>query len=521
MDPRRRHALLAALPCMLLLVAGPPARGRAEPAAPPFATHTEPIVLAGADVPGLAGASPASIVAWRYHAGWEQIPVQVDERTTVDAAVIYHRPDPTGVKLTVYADPRTWTGADPDATLDADDEVVFMAGDAGERAPSGPGPAGVTGQPGVEVALSDRAAPGATGYVYLFRQAGGLEPSAGARYVTYTFKLDAGDYKTVYDPMRGPNHEQSRVSTTAYVAGFSDRWVNDELRMVKEGVAGPDILDRHGVQFAPASCARSERTFADGVAPYPVGTFIANISGPVRAIRSYMGANSGPLTQRDHLFYARRQEVRTTLRVHSIPGIVDFLDFSAAALGMRYYSSAGPAAGVSIDGQGDLAPAALPAWELVAGEQGALTSVYTLASDLPGLSPVPFYQDASAPSMATCAGDTHAYGASGLWLDQTIACTDPLPAALGGTCPGSFRSLSTRRVLFFDAAGATTADATLHAGEVTSPLVATTDPWQPAAPPSPTAPTDTTTTPTTTTTPSPTKPGPRSLVSLPSLAKGP
>ena len=46
----------------------------------------------------------------------------------------------------------------------------------------------------------------------------------------------------------------------------------------------------------------------------------------MRAIRSYIGANSGPLTQREHVFYDGRSDVRTFLRVHAIPGL-DFLDY--------------------------------------------------------------------------------------------------------------------------------------------------------------------------------------------------
>ena len=92
-----------------------------------------------------------------------------------------------------------------------------------------------------------------------------------------------------------------------------------------------DILDRAKAQFAPGNCGRSEDTFNDAE-----GAFIANKSGPVRAIRSYIGANSGPLTQREHIFYERREDIRTFLRVHAIPGIMDYFDYSPAASGMTY-----------------------------------------------------------------------------------------------------------------------------------------------------------------------------------------
>ena len=65
-----------------------------------------------------------------------------------------------------------------------------------------------------------------------------------------------------------------------------------------------------------------------------------------------MGANSGPLTQRTHLMYRDREDVITDLRVHSIPGIMDFVDYSAAASGMTYRSSTLPG-GATIAGHLD------------------------------------------------------------------------------------------------------------------------------------------------------------------------
>ena len=87
-----------------------------------------------------------------------------------------------------------------------------------------------------------------------------------------------------------------------------------------------DILDRAKATLGPGVCGRSEDTFDDAE-----GAFIANKSGPVRAIRSYIGANSGPLTQREHIFYEQREDVRTFLRVHAVPGPWDFFDYSSAA----------------------------------------------------------------------------------------------------------------------------------------------------------------------------------------------
>ena len=48
----------------------------------------------------------------------------------------------------------------------------------------------------------------------------------------------------------------------------------------------------------------------------------------MRAIRSYVGANSGPLTERTHVFYRDRYTIVTDLRVHAVPGPLTYHDLS-------------------------------------------------------------------------------------------------------------------------------------------------------------------------------------------------
>ena len=67
-----------------------------------------------------------------------------------------------------------------------------------------------------------------------------------------------------------------------------------------------------------------------------------------------MGANSGPYTQREQIFYRTRQEVRIFLRVHAgMPSLMSFVDYSAGAMGMTYRNFALPA-GLAVDGERDL-----------------------------------------------------------------------------------------------------------------------------------------------------------------------
>ena len=93
----------------------------------------DPVVLTGADIPLLAGSQPGEIVAFRYAGGWEQIPVQIDERAELDYAIVYGESTPSGITTLDYTDADTYAGTDPDATFDDDDEIVFMAKDTGDR----------------------------------------------------------------------------------------------------------------------------------------------------------------------------------------------------------------------------------------------------------------------------------------------------------------------------------------------------------------------------------------------------
>ena len=43
-----------------------------------------------------------------------------------------------------------------------------------------------------------------------------------------------------------------------------------------------------------------------------------------------MGANSGVITQRETKMYEQREDQETFLRVHSIPGIMDYINFEVS-----------------------------------------------------------------------------------------------------------------------------------------------------------------------------------------------
>ncbi|HET6614465.1 MAG TPA: hypothetical protein VFH62_01150, partial [Dehalococcoidia bacterium] len=142
----------------------------------------DPVVLTGADVPALNGLAPDDVVAFKYDGGWQQIPVQVDERAVVNLGDVYDGAF-AGIDVLTYTDANTFTGADPDPAIDTNDEIVFMAKDAGDDPPSFAEPAGVVSASGVRLLVEDPLAPGESGVVFLFEQDGSLDPSAGQQYV--------------------------------------------------------------------------------------------------------------------------------------------------------------------------------------------------------------------------------------------------------------------------------------------------------------------------------------------------
>ena len=164
----------------------------------------------------------------------------------------------------------------------------------------------------------------------------------------------------------------------------------------------------------------------------PTGT------GPCARYATSSGANSGPHVQRQHIFYGSLEVINTYLRVHPIPGVMDFFDYSAAGHGLTYENgvqtpagvvSGTPAGGVTIDGQPDAVTGAgavaLPGFESVDGPQGALTMTQRLLTNNPDPGYHLVYRDGNVLGQNPCTGDDEElYGASGPQLNSTINNTD-------------------------------------------------------------------------------------------------
>ena len=469
----------------------------------------DPVVLKGSAISGMLGADPAQIAGFRWDAGgWTQVPVQVDERHTInvrqlypDAANGYVGPllnsegEPYGFELEVYADAKTRSGADADATFDADDEFTFMGGDAGPDAPAGAAPPeGVDGASGVKVSVDDPVAGGNAG-IYLFRAAGEIDQSGGLDYVDYDFKLTGltGGQTLLndYGYIHSSNPEDSTVTTENYELHSIDRWMEDELKVKAGDSTGVDILDREVAQATLTGCGRSEYTFSgrwtedstpgnDG-ATDDEGTYVAVIDGAVRAIRSYMGANSGPYVQREHTYYAGQEVNKVFLRVHLMTDLYAWTDYAPSASGMTYRDMKN-VGGVAVDGTPDtLVPTTTEdvangayAWQQLSGPQGSVSTVISSETDIPNASFGNYYLDDLTPTAGNekqCGGDGQSIGASGFGiLGPVTPNTDPRL----GSEENPANNLTVARTRYFGPPSDGATEAAAYKERVANPLAAST-----------------------------------------------
>src|SRR4051812_11109587 len=349
------------------------------------------------------------------HKRFEQIPFQVDEvftrylDNTASGFAFYSGEDQhttyaydregfrywkdNGVDSTdpCTAQPASAAAKDPVKGLDSNDELAFMASDAGAQAPNGAQlPKGVEGIKTVTVAdpTNPSAAPS---YVYVMRAgAKGPEPEFNARngYVHYQRDAHAdwfaysqssyGGYgaarKGYYCDDQGnvvrnadgtPKIGQRRprdgatITTSRYRYRYDGRWLMTAIQVATgHGHSyGPDLVDRWKARaFAqdPGSntpcCGYEEEDTNWGGSSILLGERV----GPVRAIRETWGADSGTNVIRRETFYRDQMVQKNWLRVHVIPpldGIYAQWDFNAGRVS-RFYN-AQHADGVAIDGRND------------------------------------------------------------------------------------------------------------------------------------------------------------------------
>jgi len=431
----------------------------AQAQVPAVAREAEPVVLTGKQIPdwtrsaaavvctpagGLSGNQDAhhgtvtvppdarpgvpvdQVVAYRWDGAWVEIPVQVDEmyfyclaNPKSNPGVGFGAYSGTDKELTYAWDVEAWKktagqcskdyppGAgptpDPVPTLDDDDEIVFMARDAGAQAPLGTLPPSDTSS-GQAVAITDPLDPGSVKFVYLYLRAGGSSFNTSNGYVSYvrdanadewidkcSFRDDSpeklGTSNTTYGPnLSGtvcrtvsgapggcPNvadgtprpstdrfaRDGVTVSTDTYQWHASGRWMIRSLQVAKPGqpgVYGPDLIDRwkgRAFQQSPDSTI-SLVGFEDEQVNWEANDILmGERAGPVRAIREIWGADSGTNVTNLESFYRDAITYHYHVRVHPIPpdGLYTSWDYNRGVVS-KYYNRI-KTDGVDIDGVND------------------------------------------------------------------------------------------------------------------------------------------------------------------------
>lgn len=462
------------------------------------ARHAEAVVLTGADLPTWSrlpaegapapypsGAGPGErdahngsvvvppdprgegvpvdhVVAFRWDGGrFVEIPVQVDERFPwflANGDSDFGLYSGTDEELTYAWDVEAWNRTagechathpegvaavpDPVSGLDDDDEIAFMAADAGGRAPAAAlGPAG-TGPDRQEIRLADALDPTAKRFVYLFLRPSGPRFDAANGYVHFQRHADADQWidrrsfpdddpeklgssntgygpnlsGTVCDPDGTVRTSTDRfprdghtVSTDIYKMVASGRWMLREMHVTEPGLKaayGPDLIDRwkgRAFQQSPDSVV-SLVGFEDEQVNWEANSALLGWkAGPVRALREVWGADSGTNVTKLETYYRHAVAYRYRVRVHPIPpdGLYTSWDYNRGVAAI-YYNANRPD-GVRIDGvnddvgnvdrlpTGDPAffdapdptfnvPLAVDTWEQVAGrgKTGSLVYVFEL-----------------------------------------------------------------------------------------------------------------------------------------------
>jgi hypothetical protein len=389
--------------------------------------HNEVALQDPPDARDTTAVDPDSVAAYRYESGkFVEIPVQVDEKYPYFLA----NPDSdfgiysgTDEELSYAWDVESWAKTDgqcnaaypagvsarPDPTpqLDDDDEIAFMASDAGtEQAPADTlNPLG-TGTDRQEVVLNDPLDPAGTRFVYLATKDGGSSFTADNGYVHYERDANAdewidqnsfedasteklGSSNTGYGPnLSGTvcNDNKRTAGTVETIRNSTDRFPRDGITVTTDDYRfratgrwmirgmqiakpdgsgyGEDLIDRwkgRAFQQSPDSTV-SVVGFEDEQVNWEANSsLLGELAGPVRAIREVWGADSGTNVTKTETFYRNAIQYRYRVRVHPIPpdGLYTSWDYNSRVASTYYNelttakAAGGEDGGVPVDGQND------------------------------------------------------------------------------------------------------------------------------------------------------------------------
>ena len=333
----------------------------------------DPVTVHGKDMKNLTGKPIAKfrLLVWK-EGKFVPAPYQIDERL------------PSGDWVFPISDPPE---KDVDSgLLDDNDELAFMARDAGDEAPEGARAPGA--KAGARITVRDPV-DGSTGYAYLFIFDDPPEPSR-ADYATY--KVDKE-----WMWMIGQSYKLA--------TGVEESYFDKLMLKRPDGSWTPDILDRYksrglgipipGMSTIPESNAKAKA--------------VGWIDGPVRVIRKSIGwlkiawkikFQSEGSSQ--NIYYPTFFVIPLKIKVPSLPKamlhnfrMVVTLDFNKQVWGSAYYDAVNTA-GVKLDGKMSDAEKKLDLatnrrWYCVTGPVGTVFGRYVLSAPMEKIVSTPGY----------------------------------------------------------------------------------------------------------------------------------
>jgi hypothetical protein len=333
----------------------------------------DPVVITGSQFPAFSGVPLRQLVLYAYRGGdWQAVPFQIDEVNISGTYVI-----------------------SDGGLLDANDELVFMAGDAGGVVSTAAWPADAQARLHARYAItvSDPLSVSQQAWVYLYRSA--TLTRSQASYVTWTQGLQTASalsYTAAFSPTR--------------FVGLSDLFIDGR---------NVDILDRQKIRIE--LLGGFIKFNEEGLVSLNPATLTLPITGPIRAV-----TNEGDLRA---AFYRSQIAFDVRFDLSSLGVIVpDFIRTSfdwnnPITTGLTTYYDSNTPGGVAIDGAPDVVSTTPPIdwFQVNGGAAGPGGLVMTIPRvDPHGGTVINYYKDNSATD-ANDTGDLRSYGDSGLRIN--------------------------------------------------------------------------------------------------------
>jgi hypothetical protein len=331
----------------------------------------DPVVLTGAQLSAFADAPLSELAAYASQGGvWSPIPFQLDEVSLTGTYVI-----------------------SDGGRLDANDELVFMARDAGESVAAADWPPDVSARlfPRIMITVTDPLSASQQAWVYVYRST--TLTRSHATYLSWT-------------------HATQTAAAISYTASFSPtKFVGLADLFINGG--NVDLLDRQKTRLGTIIGSFNEEQLVSALG---AATITLPATGPIRA-----ATNVGDLKA---AFYPSSMEfsvtVNSPIAVTSIRSSFDWISPTVSGI-QTYYDSNTPS-GVAIDGAIDaISMTPRTSWFQVngsaAGPGGLVMAIPTLN---PGGGTVTNYYVDDGAIDNSDTGDRRSYGDAGLQVSCSI-----------------------------------------------------------------------------------------------------